>query len=136
MRGVIGAVSEHFSGRWPQQAEPENEEAILITSDMLFSDHEKNAKVDFEQGMSYAPPLMLALVVTNILVFFWELSTNALESREAIIAIGALYRPAVLHGEVWRLISAMFLHASPDHLLGNCIILYIVGMACEHGLGF
>jgi rhomboid protease GluP len=41
----------------------------------------------------------------------------------------------VLEGEWWRLVTAVFLHGSFDHLLGNCLILYIVGMACEHGLG-
>jgi len=26
--------------------------------------------------------------------------------------------------------------ASWDHLLGNCLVLYVVGMACEHAFGF
>jgi rhomboid protease GluP len=39
-------------------------------------------------------------------------------------------------GELWRMGSAMFLHGSPDHLLGNLIILYILGMACEHAFGW
>mgnify|MGYP002402241830 CR=1 FL=1 len=29
----------------------------------------------------------------------------------------------------------MFLHGGPDHLIGNCLVLYIVGMACEHAFG-
>jgi rhomboid protease GluP len=41
----------------------------------------------------------------------------------------------VLAGEWWRLISAMFLHGSVDHILGNLIVLYIVGLACEHAFG-
>lgn len=52
-----------------------------------------------------------------------------------LIAAGALAREEVLGGEYWRLVSAMFLHGGFGHLLGNCLVLYIVGMACEHALG-
>ena len=31
--------------------------------------------------------------------------------------------------------SAMFLHGSVDHLIGNLIVLYILGMAAEHAYG-
>jgi rhomboid protease GluP len=29
----------------------------------------------------------------------------------------------------------MFLHGGPDHLIGNMVALFIVGMACEHAFG-
>src|SRR5206468_7226962 len=48
---------------------------------------------------------------------------------------GALIRERVLAGEWWRMITATFLHGSPDHLIGNMIALFIVGMACEHAFG-
>src|SRR5439155_8081011 len=35
-------------------------------------------------------------------------------------------------GGYWRLLSATFLHGSVDHLVGNAIALYILGMVCEH----
>ena len=31
--------------------------------------------------------------------------------------------------------TAMLLHGGFDHLIGNMIVLYIVGMACEHAFG-
>jgi len=85
--------------------------------------------------MSYAPPVTLLLILVCVIVFVWEVGHGALASREAIIAAGALSRAEVLRGELWRLGTAMFLHGGPDHLLGNCIALYVVGMACEHGVG-
>src|SRR5256886_15245976 len=68
-------------------------------------------------------------------MFAWETASGALQSRESIIAAGALVRDRVLAGEWWRLISATFLHAGFDHLIGNCLVLYVVGMACEHAFG-
>src|SRR5436309_817992 len=93
-------------------------------------------RVDFERGMRIAPPLVLALITANVALFGWELATGALASRDSIVEAGALVRDRVLAGEWWRLESATFLHAGWDHLLGNCLVLYVVGMACEHAFGF
>ena len=92
--------------------------------------------VDFERGMSLAPSLTLLLIVANSVVFIWEVATSALSDRDSIVAAGALVRDRVTDGELWRLVTSMFLHGGADHLIGNCLVLYIVGMACEHGLGF
>ncbi len=95
----------------------------------------KRVAVDFERGMRLAPPLILTLILANIAVFAWELSAGALLSEDAIIAAGALSRAEVLAGEWSRLVSAMFLHGGVDHLIGNMIVLYIVGIALEHAVG-
>jgi rhomboid protease GluP len=60
---------------------------------------------------------------------------GALESREAIVAMGALARERVAAGDYWRLLTAPWLHGSVDHLLGNGIALYILGMVCESAFG-
>ncbi len=95
----------------------------------------ESAKIDFERGMSVMPALTLIIIIANTLIFFDELVRGALKSNEAIIAAGALQRSYVLDGEVWRLWSAAFLHGSTEHLVGNMIALYILGMALEHGVG-
>jgi rhomboid protease GluP len=38
---------------------------------------------------------------------------------------------AVWHGAVWMLLTSMFLHANPAHLLGNVIFLLIFGTSLE-----
>lgn len=91
--------------------------------------------MDFERGMSAAPFIILILILANTAMFVWELAAGALTSDETIVAAGALVRERVTAGEYWRLVSATFLHGGWDHLLGNCLVLYIVGMACEHALG-
>jgi rhomboid protease GluP len=116
-----------------QEGDPE-EEPLSITDEML-EDLPSNSKIDFERGMSYLPPLTLALITANIVVFMWQIAAGALTSQEAIIAAGALERGHLLRGEVWRLFSPIFLHGNLDHLIGNCFALYVLGIACEHALG-
>jgi len=112
----------------------EHEEPILITPDMLAPRRPakvSDGRVDFERGMQRFPPLIIALIIINVAVFVWEVGgghTNPLLA-------GALIRERVLAGEWWRMITATFLHGSPEHLIGNMIALYIVGMACEHAFG-
>jgi len=112
----------------------EKEEPILITPEMLAGSAE--TRRDFERGMSFAPPLILLIIALNVAMFVWEIAAGALQNQETITAAGALVRERVAAGEYWRLFSSMFLHGGVDHILGNCIVLYIVGMACEHALGF
>jgi len=112
----------------------EREKPIFITRDMLAPG--TDSRVDFERGMRTAPPLILLLIAANVALFGWELAAGALASRESIVEAGALVRDRVLAGEWWRLESATFLHAGWDHLIGNCLVLYVVGMACEHAFGF
>jgi rhomboid protease GluP len=92
-------------------------------------------QVDFEQGMIYWPPATLALIVALIAIFVWQLVSGALGSQAGIVDAGALVRSRVLEGEYWRMLSATMLHGSLDHLIGNCVALYILGMAGEHALG-
>ncbi|MBI1735218.1 MAG: rhomboid family intramembrane serine protease [Candidatus Rokubacteria bacterium] len=108
----------------------ESERAIPITPDMLLA-----RRVDFERRMRRFPPLTAGLVAVLAAVFAGELAFDALESREAIVAAGALAREGVAGGQYWRLVSAIFLHGSPDHLVSNAIALVILGMVCEHAFG-
>jgi rhomboid protease GluP len=117
------------------QESSSEEEPLWISEDML-ADQPEDTRIDFERGMSYFPPLTLMLITANVAVFVWQMTSDALESKEAIIASGALERGHLLQGEVWRLFSPMFLHGSADHLIGNCFALYILGIASEHALNF
>lgn len=131
-----------------------DEEPILITPDMIAPKpparppaKPRDGRIDFERGMRRLPPLIFALIVANVAVFVWEVSAGAFVNAKAAIEsgvgsgginpllAGALVRERVLAGEWWRMITATFLHGGPDHLIGNMIVLFIVGMACEHAFG-
>lgn len=111
------------------------EQARKITADMLAEDPFHPSKVDFEKGMPVAPFFAIALIAANVLAFGWELTSGALKSREAIIAAGAVYGEKVFAGQSWRLATGMFLHAGFGHLIGNCLVLYLLGMVSERAWG-
>lgn len=106
------------------------EQPLRITPDMLLS-----RRVDFERRMRRLPPATLAIIGVLAAVFAVEVAAGALQSRGAIVAMGALVREGVAAGQYWRLLSATLLHGGPDHLLGNAIALFILGMLCEHAFG-
>jgi len=70
------------------------------------------------------------LVSMNILVF---VAMAIVYGRVAefdmpqLIRWGANYGPATLDGQWWRLVSALFLHADPPHLLANMWVLFSAG---------
>jgi rhomboid protease GluP len=107
-----------------------DEQPLLITPDMLLS-----RRLDFERRMNRAPRATLAIIAVLAAVFAVEVAMDALDTPEALIAMGALSRPAVLAGQYWRMITATLLHGSFAHLSGNAIALYILGMVCEHAFG-
>jgi membrane associated rhomboid family serine protease len=47
----------------------------------------------------------------------------------------AAWRQALFDGSVWRLFSALFLHADWIHLLGNLVFLLIFGLPAERVMG-
>jgi rhomboid protease GluP len=137
-------------------SEPEErgEEPILITPDMLVQRASParartvkapDSRIDFERGMRRIPPVIVLIIAVNIAVFAWEIASGVfVTSKEMIEAglqgaslvdAGALVRAKVFAGEWWRMVTAMFLHGGFDHIIGNMIVLYIVGMAAEHAFG-
>src|SRR5207244_12419159 len=81
------------------------------------------------------PPVTIAPLALFALIFVAEIRMGALASKEALIAMGALARERVVAGEYWRLLTAPWLHGGTEHLVGNGIALYILGMVCEAAFG-
>ena len=106
------------------------EQPLRITPDMLLS-----RRLDFERRMRRLPPVTVSIVGVLAAIFVLEIGLGALASREAIVAMGALVRESVAAGQYWRVVSATLLHGGVDHLVGNAIALFILGMICEHAFG-
>ena len=92
-------------------------------------------RVDFERRMRRLPPVTVALAAVLAVIFAIEVGLEILDSPEAFLLAGALSRDAVLAGEWWRLVTAIFLHGGIEHLVGNLIALFVLGMVCEHAYG-
>jgi len=71
--------------------------------------------------------------------FAWDLpGPSAMEGvMQAWVGslMGMLDAERVLAGEGWRLLSATLLHASVLHIVGNCLVLFLLGRLVEHAYG-
>jgi rhomboid protease GluP len=106
------------------------EAPLRITPDMLLS-----RRVDLERRMGRVPPVTLVILALLAAIFVAELRMGALDSRASIVAFGALVRERVVAGEYWRMLTAPWLHGGTEHLVGNGIALYILGLVCEAAFG-
>lgn len=95
-------------------------------------------------GNTRITPVVIALIVVNVAVYVWEISTKPSVSvivsriygcQHAAVCRYGLLATAVHHGQWYRLITAAFLHASPSHIVFNMFTLAIVGSPIEAELG-
>jgi membrane associated rhomboid family serine protease len=86
------------------------------------------------------PVATYVLIAVNVLAFLASgISGSSLTGGgvggDSLLLHGALSRPAIHNGEVWRLITAGFLHAGFFHVLFNMYALYILGTLLEPAIG-
>jgi rhomboid protease GluP len=116
--------------RFDEEGSSSSDEIPTISDEMLHRD-----RVDFEAGMKVFPAITLALMLACAAVYMRQLWIGGLDNLGRVVATGALERDRVQAGELWRLISSGFMHANAEHLIGNLVMLYVLGMACEHAFG-
>jgi len=96
----------------------------------------------------YKPYVTYALILINVLIFFWEISvtgqifefTNK-RAEEILLQYGTV--PAVItnglvdhnYGVITSIFSSMFLHAGIIHIGGNMLFLWIFGDNIEYKFG-
>ncbi|BBZ50147.1 rhomboid family intramembrane serine protease [Mycobacterium heidelbergense] len=78
---------------------------------------------------SATPVVSYALIAINVMVFLAQMASGDLEKQLA------LWPPAVADGQLYRLLTAAFLHYGPTHLLLNMWALYVVGPPLEMCFG-
>lgn len=81
---------------------------------------------------SYSTPVVtILLIVTNVLIFLFEMSLGSYERNHFIAVYGLI--PDRLHP--YALVTSMFLHGGWLHVLGNMWFLWIFGDNVEDILG-
>jgi membrane associated rhomboid family serine protease len=82
-------------------------------------------------------PATVALVAANVLVYLITVGQGAGLNRPGgeVFERGALVGVLVADGDWYRLVSAMFLHASVIHLAFNMLALWWLGSVVEQALG-
>lgn len=78
------------------------------------------------------PAVTLSLIViTCIVMVIMRLFLPLSNTAEQAIFMGAYYKPLVLAGEWWRMITVLLVHGSFMHLLCNCLSLLSLGTVLE-----
>ncbi len=122
-------MSSFDESPFPEPKGFEEDEIPVIDDGMLH--HER----EFEAGMSPAPGVSLTLIAVCLVTFAIQVVRGGLDDLNKLRDLGALDPDLVQQGEIWRLLSATFLHGNFEHVLGNMIMLYILGIGCEHAFG-
>lgn len=118
-----------------EEAESDDSEESAYTPWDEQSDHSGIIGVLTPQRGHLATPILLDL---NILLFIVMALMGAdFSSFElpGLLSWGANYRPLVLEGEYWRLLTSVFLHGGLQHLIVNMLALLFIGLFLEPVLG-
>lgn len=78
------------------------------------------------------------LLMSNAAVFvamFWIDALFNTRIGYAVLDLFAMQADAVTHWQIWRLLTATYLHASWSHILFNMLFLYFLGRSVEESLG-
>ena len=75
------------------------------------------------------------IMLVNIVYFLYLDLTGSSEDVAFMMRHGAMFVPAVLDGEYFRLLIAVFMHFGIQHLVNNMLILFIFGNVMEKAMG-
>jgi rhomboid protease GluP len=85
----------------------------------------------FQISKKFLPTLIIIGVNIAIYALTSFFGGNFLETDPGVIVGFGLYTPYVLNGEVWRLLTSLFIHANVAHIAGNMLFLFIYGLRAE-----
>ena len=85
----------------------------------------------YKNSSEYAPTYVLIAANVAVYVYTSYLSGNAFETSDSVLMQYGQINSLVLSGQVWRLFTAMFVHANIAHIAGNMLFLFIFGLRAE-----
>lgn len=104
-------------------------ELFLKITDDINKKNEEEAKMNEDVFSMKKPVITYALVAINVLLYLLSVMFPN------ILPAFALNRYYVKNGQLYRLITAIFLHANIFHIVCNCYSLYVIGIQLESFLG-
>ncbi|MFQ5463940.1 MAG: rhomboid family intramembrane serine protease [Phycisphaerae bacterium] len=73
--------------------------------------------------------IVTTLIAVNAGIFLLQSFSPSLDS--SIFQFGAMQGRAVVHGQIWRLLTAQYLHAGMGHIFINMLVLHFLGRPLE-----
>jgi len=99
----------------------------------LDRDYARDAPVARRHSDSAPLSVTGTLIAATVFIAFLTLSGSRL--GHWLEWLGVMQANAVLHGQVWRLVTATYLHAGVAHVLFNMLALYFLGPLLERAWG-
>ncbi len=83
----------------------------------------------------WRPVLVYAIIAFTAFIYLLQVMTQSPTGVDLPTSLGAKDNAAILQGQLWRLVTPLFLHGSPFHILANMYSLYILGPILERFYG-
>jgi len=80
-------------------------------------------------------PISYVLIALSIIFFILQNISKSLFGDDLLLRYGAKINQFILNGQIWRFLTAAFLHGSIVHLSFNMYALYIIGPSLERKYG-
>ncbi|HET7011806.1 MAG TPA: rhomboid family intramembrane serine protease [Anaerolineales bacterium] len=85
--------------------------------------------------LRWRAPATLGLMALTGVVFAAQLAATLIAGTDVVLILGMKDRAALEAGQMWRLISPIFIHGGFLHLMVNMYSFYALGPAVEHFFG-
>lgn len=81
------------------------------------------------------PIATISLIIFTTIIFIFQYLQQAASNIDILFVLGGKINAAIAAGQVWRLITPVFLHSSVPHLAFNMYALYVIGRNLERFYG-
>ena len=88
-----------------------------------------------KKGKIIPHPVVFTLISLNLIALILEYAIFGGTSQESLIKAGGLYAPSIQNGQIYRLLTTMFLHSGYTHFIVNALCLFSLGGWIEKGIG-
>ena len=88
-----------------------------------------------KKGKIIPHPVIFTLISLDLIALILEYAVFGGTSPESLFKAGGLYAPSIQNGQIYRLLTTMFLHSGYTHFIVNAFCLFSLGAWIEKGVG-